>query len=237
MDTWIVTGGTRGLGRAMADCLIDSGDAVAFCARTPNEVAQVEQELKARGAALGMAGSIADRTFVRDFVEGARTLGGLRGLILNAAVLPNPPVSPVLSLGAEEVRRVLDVNLLGALHLLQAAHPYLIRHDNPRVAAITSDASWAQYPGWAAYGMSKAALELLVLTYGAEHGDVPALALDPGDMDTAMHREALPDDDGELRDPKAMASAIVALLGRPSAVTGRWVFDGVDAGYVSREVK
>ena len=234
MDTWIVTGGTRGLGRAIADFLIGSGDAVAFCARTPGEVARVEQELQARGPALGMAGSIADPAFVRGFVEQARTLGGLRGLILNAAVLPNPPLSPVVSLSADEVRRVLDINLLGALHLLQAAHPYLIRHDKPRVAAITSDAAWAGYAGWAAYGLTKAALELLVLTYGAEQADVPAVAIDPGDMDTAMHREALPEDDSNLRDPRAIAPAIAALLRRTSGVAGRWVFDGTD---VSREVK
>lgn len=237
MDTWIVTGGTRGLGRALVESLMDTGDAVAFCARTKDEVARAEQALRERGVVMGMAGSIAERTFVQDFIGRASALGRVRGLILNAAQLPNPPLAPVATLDAADLRRVFDINLLGALQVLQEAHPYLTSQRGPRLAAISSDASWARYPGWAGYGMSKAALELLVLTYGAEHPDVPALVIDPGDMDTAMHREALPDDDSGLRDPKALAPAIVALLRSPSAATGRWVFDGTPAGYVSREVK
>lgn len=237
MNTWIITGATRGLGHALAEHYVAAGDAVAFCARSEEDVRRINRELGARGLVLGMAGSIANRRFVERLVERASLLGELTGVVLNAAVLPNPPLMSVASLDVDDVRRVLDINLIGSLEVLQAAHPYLMRAPSPRVGVITSDASGARYPGWAAYGLAKAALELATLTYHAENPRIPVFVIDPGDMDTAMHRAALPDDGGELRHPNDVAAAIKALLDGADAGSGRWRLDKIGTGYVPREVQ
>ncbi|MDA8205696.1 MAG: SDR family NAD(P)-dependent oxidoreductase [Thermaerobacter sp.] len=236
IDAWIVTGATRGLGRALAKQLLDSGAAVAFCARHADTVKIAAADLSSHGSVIGMAGSVADAAFVRRLVERASTLGSLRGVVLNAAVLPHPPLSAVHTLDPSDLRRVLDVNLLGALNVLQATHPYLGAHPSPRILAVTSDASWAAYPGWAGYGISKAALELLVLTYAKENPAILTFVADPGDMDTALHREALPTDATNLRNPDDVATGLMRLLTSPVAQSGRWLIEQGTENYEPREM-
>lgn len=222
MNTWIVTGATRGLGRALAESLATLGNTVAFCARTPSEVRSAEKQLSARGDVWGKAGSIDDPEFVAQFAaEVERRASPVRGLVLNAAILGDPPLASVLQLTSADLQQVLAVNLAGNLMLLQAIHP-LLQESGGSVIAVTSDAAWQAYPGWASYGASKAALELLLSTYRAENPGIQVHLVDPGDMDTAMHRRALPDETERLRDPRAVASALRTLW-REGRCSGHWV--------------
>ncbi len=236
MNTWIITGATRGLGRALAERLLDAGYAVAFCARDTEAVRNAEHELSARGPVAGISGSVTDPTLWPRLVDHALALGDLKGLVLNAAVLGDPPTSPVLKLDADNLRHVLEINLLGCLQALKACHVHLTAHPQPRVLALTSDASSGAYPGWAGYGLSKAALELMLLTYAAENPGVGTYVVDPGDMDTRLHRMALPDDTSPLRDPKSVAHALVRLLEAPASASGRWILEPREDGFDPKEV-
>lgn len=216
--TWLVTGASRGLGFAVAEMLLQEGAQVVFCARQPDEVKRAETLLAHSGSVLAMTGSIEHPPFVEQMIAAAITeFGGLDGIVANAAVLPTPPLSAVQALEPRELQQVFAINVFGMLHILRAAHPTLQRSPRPRILAITSDAAHARYPGWSAYAMSKAALEELVLSYAAENPRVTSCVVDPGDMDTRMHHQALPEDPAPLRNPQDMSRAI-----RPLVVGDAW---------------
>lgn len=236
MGTWIVTGATKGLGRALAESLLRKGHHVTFCARTIEAVHATEVELRRQNSAVwGMPGSIDDEPFITTLVKRATTLSNqLDGIILNAASLGSLPLSPVSDLNPEEFQQLLNLNLLGNLRVLKACHPFLESTPNSRVLVLTSDAAQAHYPGWASYGATKAALESLALTYAAENRGVHVYVIDPGDMDTEMHRLAVPDDPGPVCDPKSVAQALSPLCHELTYHTGRWRVRADDTGTMLR---
>jgi len=94
---------------------------------------------------------------------------------------------------------------------------------SPTIVHVSSDASINAYPGWGAYSVSKAGLDHLGRLWAAELGElgVRVFSVDPGDMDTDMHRAAIPDADPRtLADPARVAERIVALLDHPPAANG-----------------
>lgn len=236
MGTWIVTGATRGLGRSIAERLLEEGHRVVMCARDENAVRQSTDQMTRVGPAVGLAGSIADPAFADQLVATAASIGDLEGIVLNAAVLGSPPLSAVTDLSPTDLLEVLNVNLMGNLRILKQAHPHLNSHPRPQVLSLTSDAAWAAYRGWAAYGLSKAALDLLVLTYSAENPAIRVFVVDPGDMNTRLHRTALPDENEGLREPEPVSTALASLLRSPSAASGRWRIMEGPQGFIPKEV-
>jgi NAD(P)-dependent dehydrogenase (short-subunit alcohol dehydrogenase family) len=118
--------------------------------------------------------------------------------------------------------RIVRVNVTAPLHLTQLVLPGMIERGGGTIVAISSDAGVNAYPGWGGYGASKAALEHLARTFAAELADtnVRVIAIDPGDMDTHMHRLAEPGVDlSHLAKPEAVAPAIVDLI-RDDGVRG-----------------
>jgi NAD(P)-dependent dehydrogenase (short-subunit alcohol dehydrogenase family) len=146
-------------------------------------------------------------------------------VVLNAAVLGSPPLSQVEKLSTESLIATFTVNVAGNIQVLQAAASYWDSASSPTVIAFTSDAESAGYEGWASYGSSKAALNLIIKTYQSEHPNHHVYVVDPGDMDTAMHREALPDDPGPLRQPLDVAQALSPLWSAPPP-SGRYIVHG-----------
>jgi 3-oxoacyl-[acyl-carrier protein] reductase len=152
----VVTGATRGIGRAIADLLADEGARVAICARKPAEVEATVAALKAKGSnAYGEAVDIADGPAFKAFIENAaKALGGLDILVSNASALTDG--------GREEAwRTMLDVDVLGAVRAFEVARPHL-----EAAAARSGDASFtlissvsaAEAARINAYGAMKAAL-------------------------------------------------------------------------------
>ncbi|PDS28291.1 SDR family oxidoreductase [Rhizobium vallis] len=208
-----ITGGTSGLGLAFVRQLAEKGASVAFVARTAANVGRVAAETGAHGI-------VADIGKKEDIypiaMQISANLGGVDVLINNASSLGPVPLALLADTECEELEAALVVNLLGAFRLTKALFGALATSAREGRGAlvinISSDAAVNAYPGWGAYGASKAALAHLTAIWDAEaKGDgIRFLALDPGDMDTPLHALALPDADrSTLKDPELAAAEII----------------------------
>lgn len=147
-----VTGGTRGIGRAVVEGLLAEGAAVAFCARTPEAVTEAESELAGSGTAIGAAVDVGDTAALTAWVgAAAEALGGLDGVVANVSALAIPE-------SADNWRTSFDVDLMGTVGLVDAALPHLRAAGGGSVVTISSvsgrEIDFAAGP----YGTMKAAI-------------------------------------------------------------------------------
>jgi NAD(P)-dependent dehydrogenase (short-subunit alcohol dehydrogenase family) len=213
----LVTGGGRGLGAALARSLARRGAHVVLVARTRSEVDMVTRAIREEGGhAHGLVADLADKQAIYPLVGAASALvGDIDLLIHNAATLGPTPLRLLLDTSCEDVERALAVNVLGPFRLTKAVAGAMLVRDRGTVVAISSDAAVEAYPTWGAYGLSKAALEHMMRTFAAElaGSKVRFVTVDPGEMRTRMHAEALPDaDPATLKDPTVVAEHILDRL-------------------------
>ena len=212
-----VTGGTSGLGLALVRTLAERGARVAFVARTSEAVARVAAET----GALGIVGDVARKTDIHAIVlQITGNLGGLDLLVNNASSLGPVPLALLADTQCEELEEALATNLVGPFRLTKALFGALTasarQGREATVVNITSDAAVNAYAGWGAYGASKAALQHLTAIWAEEARDegVRFLAIDPGDMDTPLHAQAIPEADrSSLKRPEKAATDIIRTLG------------------------
>ncbi len=226
----LVTGGSRGLGRALARELLAHGLRVIIDGRDHAALEEARSELSALGEVVAVAGDVADATHVHALIAAAESFGRLDLLVNNASTLGEVPLPLLEDLGADVFRRLFDVNVVAAIHLAQHALPLLRRGDLATIVNVTSDAAVEPFPGWGGYGASKAALEAAsrALALELDGSAVRVLVVDPGEMNTAMHRAAVPDaDPRELRDPAASARFIVQAV---ASMSGRFARVAAPAG-------
>ncbi|MGD9664060.1 MAG: SDR family NAD(P)-dependent oxidoreductase [Novosphingobium sp.] len=116
----VVTGGTRGIGKAIAECFADEGADVAICARNAADIAQTVELLQAKGVkAWGQSTDLSDAAAIKTFVDGAASeLGGVDVLVSNVSAL-------VLSDSEEDWQNMFEIDMLGTLRLFNAAKGYL----------------------------------------------------------------------------------------------------------------
>jgi NAD(P)-dependent dehydrogenase (short-subunit alcohol dehydrogenase family) len=230
----LVTGGGRGLGAALARGLAARGARVVLTARTAAEVDRVTQEIRAAGGeAHGLVADVGAKTAVYPLVGAACSLvGPIDLLIHNASTLGPTPLRLLLDTDCEDVERALAVNVVGPMRLTKAIAGSMLLRGRGTVVAVTSDAAVEAYPTWGAYGLSKAALEHMMRTFAVELADsgVRFLTVDPGEMNTKMHADAMPDvDPRTLADPARVAAKIVALVEGDAAPSGSRVSAAVVA--------
>ena len=207
----IVTGASRGFGKALTAALLDRGWAVVCDARRAAELETTATELNsARLAAL--PGDVTEASHRASLVAAAINAGPLRLLVNNASRLGPSPQPVLADYPATELSAVYQTNLFAPLALIQAALPALV--DNGGVVVnLTSDAAVEPYPGWGGYGSSKAALDQLSAVLAAEAPEVPVYAFDPGDMRTEMHQAAFPGEDiSDRAEPESVVPALLRLL-------------------------
>jgi NAD(P)-dependent dehydrogenase (short-subunit alcohol dehydrogenase family) len=200
MSVAIVTGASRGLGRALARALAERGWSLVIDARGADALDQVAGELSEATKVVAIPGDVADEAHRVELVEAARGMGGVDLLVNNASLLGPSPQPPLADYPLDVLETVYRANVLGPLRLLQLALPSL-RASGGRVVNITSDAGVEAYEGWGGYGSSKAALEQLSNVFAAEHPELRVYWVDPGDMNTVMHQEAYPGEDISDRPP------------------------------------
>jgi NAD(P)-dependent dehydrogenase (short-subunit alcohol dehydrogenase family) len=213
-----ITGGTSGLGLALVRQLLARGARVAFVARTRERVERVARE--ARGAH-GIVGDISAKDDIYPIaVQVVGELGGLDVLINNASDLGPVPLAMLSDTECEDLERAFATNIIAPFRLTKALMGALAASAREGRGAvvlnISSDAAVNPYPGWGAYGASKAALHHLTRIWGEEHAadGVRFLSLDPGDMDTPMHAAAVPDaDPATLKSPETSASELADAIG------------------------
>jgi NAD(P)-dependent dehydrogenase (short-subunit alcohol dehydrogenase family) len=150
-------------------------------------------------------------------------LGDLDVVVHNAGALGSVPLQLLADTACEDLQRALDVNLLGPFRLTKAVLGPMLLRGRGLVLHVGTDAAVTAYPRWGAYGVSKAALEHLARTWAVELDGtgVRFVTVDPGEMDTAMHRAALPDADrSELQQPAEVARQLADLLADASLANG-----------------
>ncbi len=217
----VITGGTSGLGKALALELVRRGARVAVIARRDEGLARVVQEGRPHEIFAIQADVSSKQDTYRISAEAIARLGGIDVLINNASYLGVTPLRPLLDTDCEDLEAVLQTNVVGAFRLTKALLPSMLLQGRGVVLNISSDAAVSAYPGWGSYGASKAALAHLSRIWNEEVSGqgVKFLAADPGDMDTPMHAAALPDaDPASLLKPHDAALKLIALIEQQGAL-------------------
>jgi len=213
----LVTGGSRGLGRALGEALARAGARVVLVARHADELEAVVAAIRsAGGEAHAIVADVADRDATYAIAgQAAAAVGPIDVLVNNASTLGPVPLRLLLDTDCEDLDRALAVNLVGPFRLTKAVAGPMVLRGAGTILNVTSDAATEAYERWGAYGASKAALEQLGRVWAAELAGtgVRVINVDPGEMDTRMHADAIPDADrAALADPARVAAEIVALL-------------------------
>ena len=207
--TALITGASRGLGRALARSLAADGWHLVLDARHADDLRVVAAELP---SAIAIAGDVADprhRDALRTAVAGR---GRLDLLVNNASTLGVTPLPTLARHRLDVLRQVYEVNVLAPLALVQVMLP-LLRASAGTVLNVTSDAAVEAYGGWGGYGSSKAALEQLSNVLAVEEPDLHVYWFDPGDMRTQMHQDAFAGEDiSDRPEPETVLPALRRLL-------------------------
>ena len=215
----IVTGASKGLGRAVAGELARAGISLVIDARGADELARAERELSQLVPVVAIAGDVADGAHVHALVEAAeRRFGRIDLVVNNASSIGRSPLPALDQLSPAVFDRIFTTNVYAPLHLIQHALPVMRRNGGGTIVNVSSDAAVEAYAGWGGYGAAKAALEQMsrVLAIELHGGGVTVIVADPGDMDTELHRAAVPDADAAgLADPRDIAPALLRAIAAP----------------------
>jgi NAD(P)-dependent dehydrogenase (short-subunit alcohol dehydrogenase family) len=215
--TALITGGSRGLGAALGRELARRGGRVVLVAREREPLDAVAAEIRAAGGeAHALTADMGDKLAIHAIAGAAAALvGPIDVLIHNASTLGKTPLPLLLETECEDLGRVLEVNLVGPFRLTKVIAGSMALRRRGLIVHVSSDAAVSAYPRWGAYGVSKAALDHLGRTWAAEleGTGVRVLSIDPGEMNTRMHADAIPEADPQsLTDPADIAARIVAMI-------------------------
>jgi NAD(P)-dependent dehydrogenase (short-subunit alcohol dehydrogenase family) len=221
----LVTGGSEGLGRALAKELAAHGARVVVVARGEARLAETVEEIRAAGGeAHALALDVGDKDAVVPLAGAAAALVGPIEVLVHAASTLGPlPMPLLLDTACEDLTRVLDVNLVGPFRLTKAVVGSMVLRRRGVVLFVTSDASVDAYPTWGAYGVSKAAIDHLARIWAAEVATtgVKVFSVDPGEMNTRMHADAFPDADPKtFADPGVIATRIASMIAAEDRIVG-----------------
>jgi NAD(P)-dependent dehydrogenase (short-subunit alcohol dehydrogenase family) len=199
----------------LVGALAGRGWTVVSDARSAEALAGVGREIP---GLIGLPGDVRDAAHREALAARIGSLGGLNLLVNNASSLGPSPLPPLLQVPLAALTDLLDANVVAPLALVQVLEPLLV--SQACIVNVTSDAAVEGYPGWGAYGASKAALDQVSIVLAEERPDLVIYSYDPGDMRTAMHQAAFPGEDVSDR-PLPDEAAVPAFLrlidsGRPS---------------------
>ncbi|MDI3423442.1 SDR family NAD(P)-dependent oxidoreductase [Streptomyces luteolus] len=240
MPVAMITGASKGFGRALAAALAARGWDLVLDARSAGPLRDTARELeKAQGTARdreqaqgtarepegrharvrAIAGDVTDAGHRGALVAAARELGGLDLLVNNASALGAEPLVRLGELSLDGVREAFETNVVAALGLVREALPLLRAAEAGAVVNLSSDAAVEAYETWGGYGASKAALDQLSAVLAVEEPRLRVWAVDPGDMRTDLYRAAVPLDDMSGRPlPESVVPAFLRLLdSRPAS--------------------
>lgn len=214
----VVTGGSQGLGEALVRALVEDGWQVVTDARRADRLAAAVARLGPAAARVHpLPGDVTDPEHRALLVATAAALGPVSLVVNNASTLGTSPLPAVDRLDPALLRRILEVNVVSPLALVQGLLPHLAA--GATILDVTSDAAVEAYEGWGGYGASKVALEHLGAVLAVERPDLRVLSVDPGDLRTEMHQDAFPGEDiSDRPEPHTVVPSLLLLLAgsRPS---------------------
>ncbi|HEX2558716.1 SDR family NAD(P)-dependent oxidoreductase [Phenylobacterium sp.] len=224
----LVTGASRGIGRAAALALADAGAHIVAVARTQGGLEDLDDELKARTgqAATLVPMDIADGDGLDQLGFAIHQRFGRLDILVHAAAILGG-ISPISHVDLKTWDRVVAINLTASYRLIRSTERLLRQAQRPRAIFLTSGRVARPKAFWGPYGATKAALEHLVRTWADELENTPirAVLVDPGAMRTKMRAEAMPGEDPlTLPEPSEIGPLIVELadadLGLPHQTVG-----------------
>jgi NAD(P)-dependent dehydrogenase (short-subunit alcohol dehydrogenase family) len=215
----LITGASQGLGRQMAiDFAREGAKSIAIVARRREALEEVKArvgEVAPQAHVLIIAADLSRQEEIERTV--ATTLDAFDGrldvLVNNASAIGPTPLPYLLDYPLEDFRSVLDINLIAPFLIIKKALPAMIE-EGGSIINVTSDAGRTGYPGWGAYGISKFGIEGMSQTWAAEleESGVRVNWVDPGEMNTEMHRMAEPDEDPtQWADPSSVIEVFIYL--------------------------
>ncbi len=224
----LVTGASRGIGRAAALAFAQAGAHVIALARTSGALEELDDEIKATGSegATLVPVDLSDAAAVEKLGPALlQRWGKLDILLANAGILG--PLTPLTHASPKEWARVFDINVSANWRLLKTVEPALQASDAPRVIMMSSGAAHKCLAYWGPYSISKAAVEAMARTYAAETVTTPmkVMLVNPGPLRTRMRAEAMPGEDpATLKSPEELAPHLVRLASPDWTETGK-IFD------------
>lgn len=224
----LVTGASRGIGRAAALAFAGAGAHVVALARTSGALEELDDEIKATGSegATLVPVDLADAAAIEKLGPALlQRWGKLDILLANAGILG--PLTPLTHASPKEWNRVFDINVSANWRLLKSVEPALQASDAPRVIMLSSGAAHKCLAYWGPYSISKAAVEAMARTYAAETATTPmkVMLVNPGPLRTRMRAEAMPGEDPlTLKTPEELAPHLLQLASPGWNETGK-IFD------------
>jgi NAD(P)-dependent dehydrogenase (short-subunit alcohol dehydrogenase family) len=223
----LITGSSKGLGRALAHAYADAGARVVINARGEAALENTRKELEAKGTQV--LAVVADATKPTDIerlvTQTLERFGRIDALINSAGILGPSPRPNLADFVASDLAELFRANTIGPILMTQAVLPHMLRQKSGLIINVTSDAGQTGYPGWGGYGATKAALELVTESWAAEleGTGVRVNAVNPGDLKTDMHQLAFPGEDiSDRLDPFTVTDVFIWLATRAAAsITGQ----------------
>ena len=216
MKKALITGASRGLGRALATGLAAAGYAVVIDARDPRALHRAADAIRAGARAAGHAG--ADVTALAGDITdpGHRAVLSAAGeidlLVNNAGTLGAAPLPALADYPVEQLRAAFEANVIAPIALTQLFLPAL-RERGGAILNVTSDAAVEPYAGWGGYGAAKAAIEQASNVLAAEESAIRVWWVDPGDLRTDMHQAAFPGEDiSDRPEPETVVPGFIKLI-------------------------
>lgn len=200
----MITGASKGLGKALALQFAKEGAKLSICARNIAPLRKVEEEIKAIGAeVIAIEADVSIASDVDRFVSITEEMVGNVDCLINNASIFGPGPTLLADYPDAEFEKVLAVNIINPFLVTKRVLPGMLQKRNGAIINLTSEAGRTGYSEWGAYGISKFAVEGLTQTWADELDGtgVRINLVDPGEMDTEMHKTALPDCDYRLAQP------------------------------------
>ncbi|MED3550643.1 SDR family oxidoreductase [Cytobacillus praedii] len=210
----MITGASKGLGKALTLALAREGVRLAICARGEMMLRKVEKEVLALGAeVIAVQADVSDIRDINRFVSIVEEGFGRVDVLINNASIFGPGPALLSDYPEHDFAEVLKVNVMNPFLVTKRVLPGMLIRNKGRIFNLTSEAGKTGFAEWGAYGISKFAVEGLTQTWADELQDtgVSISMVDPGEMDTEMHRVAVPECDYELGDPNEVSKVFVTL--------------------------
>lgn len=223
----LVTGASRGIGRAAALAFADAGAHVVALARTSGALEELDDEIQGIGGSTTLVPvDLGDAAAIEKLGPALlQRWGKLDILLANAGILG--PLTPLTHASPKEWAKVFETNVTANWRLIKSVEPALQASDAGRVIVMSSGAAHKCVAYWGPYSISKAAVEAMARTYAAETVTTPlkVMIVNPGPLRTRMREEAMPGEDPlTLKTPEELAPHLVRLASPDWAETGK-IFD------------